>query len=71
LTVGYIALVLASLLTPALRTFGQKNPEVEVVLREMSPGEQVKALREGKIDLALPVARSRSSSSGILVVPSS
>ena len=53
-TVGYLAPVLASLLTPALRVFGQNNPEVEVVLREMSPGEQVKALREGKIDLALP-----------------
>jgi DNA-binding transcriptional LysR family regulator len=53
LTIGYIAPVLASTLTPALRVFGQKNSEVEVVLREMSPGEQVKALREGKIDLAL------------------
>jgi Transcriptional regulator len=54
LTVAYIAPVLASLLTPALRAFAQKSPEVEVVLREMAPGEQVKALREGKIDLALP-----------------
>ncbi|HWX20762.1 MAG TPA: LysR substrate-binding domain-containing protein [Candidatus Binatia bacterium] len=54
LRVGYITPVLASLLTPALRDFGQKSPEVEVVLREMAPGEQVKALREGRIDLALP-----------------
>ncbi len=53
LTIGYIAPVLASTLSPALRAFGQKHPETEVVLREMSPGEQVKALREGKIDLAL------------------
>jgi DNA-binding transcriptional LysR family regulator len=53
-TVGYIAPVLASTLTPALRAFGQKNPEVEVVLREMAPGEQIKALREGRIELALP-----------------
>jgi LysR family transcriptional regulator, benzoate and cis,cis-muconate-responsive activator of ben and cat genes len=53
-TVGYIAPVLASKLTPALRTFSQKSPEVEVVLREMSPGEQVTALRDGQIDLALP-----------------
>jgi DNA-binding transcriptional LysR family regulator len=53
LTVGYIAPVLATV-TPALRTFGQKNPDVEVVLREMAPGEQVEALREGGIDLALP-----------------
>jgi len=53
LNVGYIAPVLATV-TPALRTFGQKNPEVEVVLREMAPGEQVEALRKGHIDLALP-----------------
>lgn len=53
LTIGYIAPVLASTLSPALRVFGQKHPETEVILREMSPGEQVKALREGKIDLAL------------------
>jgi DNA-binding transcriptional LysR family regulator len=54
LTVGYIAPVLASILTPALRRFAQPHPDVEVTLREMSPAEQVKALREGRIDLALP-----------------
>src|SRR5215471_17213635 len=43
LNVGYIAPVLASL-TPALRTFGQNNPGIDVVLREMTPGEQVEAL---------------------------
>lgn len=53
ITVGYIAPVLATV-TPALRTFGQKNPDVEVVLREMTPGEQVQALRDRRIDLALP-----------------
>jgi DNA-binding transcriptional LysR family regulator len=52
-TVGYIAPVLASTLTPALRMFSQKSPDIEVVLREMSPGEQIKALRSGQIDLAL------------------
>lgn len=52
-TVGYLAPILATL-TPALRTFGQKHPEVEVVLREMAPADQVKALRAGHIDLALP-----------------
>lgn len=51
--VGYIAPVLAAV-TPALRALGQKTPDVEVVLREMPPGEQVKALRNGSIDLALP-----------------
>jgi DNA-binding transcriptional LysR family regulator len=54
LKVGYVAPVLANKLTSALRMFGQKSPEIEVVLREMAPGDQVKALREGRIDLALP-----------------
>jgi DNA-binding transcriptional LysR family regulator len=53
LKVGYIAPVLATV-TPALRAFGQKNPNVEVELHELSPGEQVNALRERRIDLALP-----------------
>src|ERR1041385_8343418 len=53
LTVGYIAPVLSSILTPALRSFSQAHPHTEVVLREMTPGEQVKALRAGRIDLAL------------------
>jgi len=50
---GYIAPVLASILTPALRRFSQQHSDTEVELREMPPGEQLKALREGGIDLAL------------------
>jgi DNA-binding transcriptional LysR family regulator len=53
LTVGYIAPVLASILTPALRRFSDQYPQAEVALREMSPAAQLKALREGRIDLAL------------------
>lgn len=53
LAVGYIAPVLASILTPALRRFSQAHADTEVALREMSPAEQVKALRTGRIDLAL------------------
>jgi DNA-binding transcriptional LysR family regulator len=53
LHLGYIAPVLATL-TPALRAFGQKNAGVELVLHEMAPGDQVEALRNGRIDLALP-----------------
>ena len=53
LAVGYIAPVLTSLLTPALRRFSQARAAVEVSLREMSPAEQVKALRADRIDLAL------------------
>jgi DNA-binding transcriptional LysR family regulator len=53
LTVGYIAPALANILTPALREFERTNPETEIVLKEMSPEEQVKALRSNQIDLAL------------------
>jgi DNA-binding transcriptional LysR family regulator len=52
-TVGYIAPVLATL-TPAMRAFGQRHPDVELVLREITPGDQVTALRAGYIDVALP-----------------
>ena len=41
------------MLTPALRSFSQAHPDGEVALREMTPGEQVKALLAGRIDLAL------------------
>lgn len=53
LTVGYIAPVLSSMLTPALRSFLQTHPKADVALREMTPGEQVKELRADRIDLAL------------------
>src|SRR6185503_14597818 len=53
LTVGYIAPILSSTLTPALRSFSQAHPQAEIALREMSPAEQVKALRADRIDLAL------------------
>lgn len=53
LTVGYIAPVLTSILTPALRDFVQEHSDVEVSLREMPPAEQLAALREGRIDVGL------------------
>jgi DNA-binding transcriptional LysR family regulator len=53
INIGYLAPVLATL-TPALRAFSAKHPDVEVGLREMAPGEQVQALRNRRIDLALP-----------------
>lgn len=53
LTVGYIAPALASILTPALRNFTRKHSDTEVALKELSPQDQVKALRDGRIDLAL------------------
>jgi LysR family transcriptional regulator, benzoate and cis,cis-muconate-responsive activator of ben and cat genes len=53
LIVGYIAPALSSTLTPALRNFVRKNRDTEVSLKELSPMDQVKALRDGRIDLAL------------------
>lgn len=52
LVVGYISPALASVVTPALRLFGESHPEVRVDLLELSPKDQIPALREKKIDLA-------------------
>lgn len=53
LSVGYIALSLAGTLTPALRRFAERFPDVPVDLVELAPTEQTEALRDKKIDLAL------------------
>jgi LysR family transcriptional regulator, benzoate and cis,cis-muconate-responsive activator of ben and cat genes len=52
LSIGYIAPVLAGTLTPALRCFEQKHPKVELDLVELTPQDQVEALRSGRIDVA-------------------
>lgn len=52
LQVGYIPPVLTGIMTPALRHFHKKFSEVEVVLKDMSPAAQLRALREKKLDLA-------------------
>jgi DNA-binding transcriptional LysR family regulator len=52
LVVGYITPALASVVTPALRQFDQTHPEIRVDLRELSPADQLTALRERRIDLA-------------------
>ena len=53
LTIGYIAPTLSSILTPVLRNFTRKHRDTEMVLQELSPQDQVKALRDGRIDFAL------------------
>ena len=53
LQVGFIATALSGFLAAALRTFNQRHGDVGVQIREMSPQEQEKALREGEIDIAL------------------
>lgn len=52
LTIGYIPTILQSFLGEALNRFGQAYPRVIVHPRELSPSEQVKALRDGTIDIA-------------------
>lgn len=52
LAIGYIPTILQTFLGQTLNRFGQVYPEVAVRFQEMSPSEQVKALREGAIDIA-------------------
>lgn len=54
LAVGYIASVLTDTLTPAFKKFSRINRDTEVSLKELAPQDQVKSLRDGRIDLALP-----------------
>lgn len=53
LAIGYIPSVLAEILTPALKKFTRKNGDTEVSLKELAPQDQVRGLRDGRIDLAL------------------
>jgi DNA-binding transcriptional LysR family regulator len=53
LTVGFIPTALPSFLSHALKDFGAAYPKVMVNLLELSPKEQVDALRQGKADIAL------------------
>ena len=52
LHIGYIPTTLQSFLGNALHQFGKSYPKVAIRLQEMPPSEQVKALREGLIDIA-------------------
>lgn len=53
LRVGYILSAGRSYLNPALAVLRKEHPEVQVKLFDMSPGEQIEALRKGEIDVAL------------------
>ena len=52
LVVGYIPTILESFLGEALYKFGVAYPQIPVRFQEMSPSEQVKALRDREIDIA-------------------
>jgi DNA-binding transcriptional LysR family regulator len=51
--VGYLGSAAQMFLDPALSVMRRSNPEVKIKLLDLSPGEQIAALRKGEIDLAL------------------
>jgi DNA-binding transcriptional LysR family regulator len=51
--VGYLGSAAQMFLDPALSALRRTHPEVKVKLLDLSPGEQIIALRKGEIDLAL------------------
>ena len=53
LRVGYLPSAAADYLHPALKELRRVHPEVKVKLLDLSPGEQIPALRKGELDLAL------------------
>jgi len=53
LRVGYLGSAAQTFLNPALAALRRTHPAVKVKLLDLSPGEQVAALRRGEIDLAV------------------
>lgn len=51
LNAGFVASTLYGLLPDIIRTYRERHPEVEVTLHEMTTVEQMKALKEGRIDV--------------------
>lgn len=52
LRIGYLASAAQKLLDPALATMRKMHPQVKMKLLDLSPGEQITALRQGEIDVA-------------------
>lgn len=53
LRIGYLMSAVADYLNPALSALRKAHPEVKVKLLDLSPGEQITAMRRGDLDLAL------------------
>lgn len=53
LRIGYLMSAATEFLNPALKAVRASHPEVKVKLVDMSPGEQIAALRRGELDLGL------------------
>ncbi len=58
LRVGFIPTALPGLLAEGMKQFNLTQPRVCIQISEMHPGDQITALRQGKLDLALPGAAS-------------
>lgn len=53
LRIGFLMSAAAEYLNPALVTLRARHPEVKVKLIDLSPGEQIAALRRGELDVGL------------------
>ncbi len=53
LRIGYLGSAAQAYLDPALSALRKSNPDVKVKLNDLSPGEQITALRKGEIDLGI------------------
>jgi DNA-binding transcriptional LysR family regulator len=53
LRIGYIGLAAAQFLNPALASLRKEFPELKLLLFDQTPSEQLEALREGRLDVAL------------------
>ncbi len=53
LRIGYIGSAAQTYLNPALTALRREHPEAKVKLLDLTPGEQIAALKKGDIDLAL------------------
>ncbi|MYM83475.1 LysR family transcriptional regulator [Duganella sp. FT50W] len=62
LSVGFVASTLYGLLPDIIRRYRDNNPEVEVTLHEMTTVEQIKALKEGRIDVGFGRLKSEDTS---------
>lgn len=51
LSVGFVASTLYGLLPDIIRRYRERHPEVDIALHEMTTVEQLKALKEGRIDV--------------------
>ena len=51
LTIGYPTSLAYSGLSTLLRAFRERSPEVAIEVRELSPGEQIEALKRGDLDV--------------------